>query len=83
MGRTAIYLHAVVQAGRIELAAPVGVHDGDEVDVVLLTDSPAGENSPPRSLLEILDSLPHDIGRFTSAHEVDAYVREERDSWER
>jgi hypothetical protein len=58
MGRTAIYLHANVRAVRIELAAPVGMHDGDQVDVVLLTDSHAGKHSPRRPLLEIC--LSHD-----------------------
>ena len=83
MGRTAIYLHATVQSGgRIELTAPAGVREGDELDVVLLTGN-ASKSSPSRPLLEILDALPRDIGRFKSAQEVDDYVREERDSWGR
>jgi hypothetical protein len=83
MARTAIYLHTVVQPGcRIELAAPPGMLEGDELDVVLLTnDRPAA--AAPRPLLDILDSLPHDIGFFKSAQDADAYIRDERDSWER
>jgi hypothetical protein len=83
MARTAIYLHAVVQAGsKIELTAPAPMREGDEVDIVLLADDGKGENVQTKSVMEILDSLPPDIGIFKSAEEVDAYVRRERDSWD-
>lgn len=82
MGRTAIYLHAVVKPGRrIELIAPDGMREGDELDVVLLTNDQPG-NAPSRTFLDILDALPRNIGFFKSVQEVDAYVRNERDSWE-
>ena len=83
MGRTAIYLHAVVQTGgRIEVPAPPGMREGDELDVVLLTEDRSDAVAHSRSVLEILDSLPRDIAFFKSSQDVDAYVREERDSWE-
>jgi hypothetical protein len=76
-------MHAVVQPGqRIELTAPAGLREGDEVDVVLLTDD-ASEAGPPRALLDIIDALPTGIATFKSAKEVDEYVRNERDSWDR
>ena len=84
MGRTAIYQHAVVQpGGRIELPAPPGLREGDVLDVVLLTPERAVVNPQSESILDILDALPTDIGHFKTAQQVDAYVREERDSWER
>jgi hypothetical protein len=83
MARAAIYLHAVVQpGGRIDLPASAGLREGDPVDVVLLTDDRSVALAPPRSLLEVLDSLPKGIGTFTSSREIDTYVRGERDSWE-
>ena len=46
-----------------------------------LTHVPA---SPPRrSILEILDSRPPGSGLFKTSAEVDEYLRQERDSWER
>ena len=83
MARTATYVHSVVKPGcRIELMTPPGLSEGDELDVILLTDDVAGA-APRRSLLEVLDSLPKSIGVFKSAQEVDEYIREERGSWER
>jgi hypothetical protein len=83
MGKTAIYQHTVVRPGsRIELAAPPGLREGDELDVLLLTNPGADDASERRSLLEILDSLPANAGLFRSAKDVDEYVRTERESWE-
>ncbi|HET6246466.1 MAG TPA: hypothetical protein VFE47_02120 [Tepidisphaeraceae bacterium] len=82
MGRTAIHLHAVVQhGGKIELDAPPGMQEGDKLEVVLLADDRATVGPPARSILDILDSLPCNIGMFKSAEEADAYLRNERDSW--
>ncbi len=83
MSKTAVYLHAVVQPGnRIELDAPAGLIPGDELDVVLLTESTVG-NRASRTVADVLDTIPSGLGGFKSSQEVDAYIRGERDSWER
>lgn len=82
MARTAIYIHAIVQPGhRIDVAAPAGIEEGDSVGVVILADQ-RSTAVPRTSLAEVLDSLPKDIGLFSTAQDADAYVREERNSWE-
>lgn len=83
MGRTATYRRAIVKSGcRIELDAPPGLQEGDELDVLLLTRASATSATPARPIVEILDSLPAGIGMFASAQDADAYVRKERESWE-
>lgn len=81
MARTATHIQATVQPGlRIEFAAPPGLREGDTVEVLLLCDQ--NSRKEKRSVMEILDSLPRGVGTFTSADEVDKYIREERESWE-
>jgi len=62
--------------GRIELQSPE-LPDGAEADVVVVV-SPTPTRK--RSLVEFIGA---GKGLFKSAEEVDAYIREERDSWER
>jgi len=69
---------AVLPGGRIEvtdLKLPVG----EWVDVfVLLPHYPA---TAPRSAIDVLAEAPGQC-LFKTAEEVDAYIKEERDSWE-
>jgi hypothetical protein len=68
----------VLPGHRIEIQVP-GLPVGAEATVLILTD---GQQPAKRSLDEVLAERP---GRhlFRSAEEVDAYLREERDSWDR
>ena len=82
MGRKSIRIRTVVRPGRrIEFAAPAEMHEGDEVDVVLM---PANRThiAARQSILDILDALHRRVGAFNSAQNVDSYVQGERDSWE-
>jgi hypothetical protein len=84
MARRALHIQARVQPGnRVDVHVPEPLKVGDEVDVVVLTPE-TGDRAPRgRSILEILDGLPPNIGMFKTAKEVDEYIREERDSWDR
>jgi hypothetical protein len=55
---------------------------GDAVDIVLLADEKTPPVTSSQSLADTLNSLPEGIGMFTSASAADAYLRQERDSWE-
>jgi hypothetical protein len=73
----------VLPGNRIEVATP-GLAVGAEVQVIVLPAVGAADPPPAdgKSFLEIIEEMPP--GRlFKSAEEVDAYLREERDSWER
>ncbi len=68
----------VQPGGKIEVSTP----DWTPGTAVSVTVSPLKETSRKRSVLEILAECPG--GRlFKTAEEVDAYIREERDSWDR
>lgn len=71
-------IKTTVQAGgRIEVIVP-DLKAGESVEVTVCTGSPEGRK---RSALDILAESPgHRL--FKTAEEVDAYIREERDSWE-
>lgn len=70
---------AVLPGGRIEITDPE-LRPGDEVEVIVLAQAPAPTRRRP--LADILAEAPG--GRlFRSADEVDAYLREERESWDR
>jgi hypothetical protein len=68
----------VLGGGRIELTHPQ-LPSGQAVDVIVLL--PEGRPSG-HSVVDVLQEAP---GRlvFQTAEEVDTYLREERDSWER
>ena len=70
----------VLPGNKIEIPTPEFTV-GEEVDVIVLPRSDA-RRSDEKSVLEIIEEMPP--GRlFKTAEEVDAYLREERDSWER
>lgn len=77
---TRIRVKTVVQPdGTVAVSAP-GLVLGQEVMVSIETEGEAP--AAKRHVLDILAELPgHQM--FRSAEEVDAYMREERDSWER
>ena len=62
---------------RIEITDPA-LPPGNPVDVIVLLPTPI----PGRhSVIDVLDAAPGGLA-FKSADEVDAYLSEERDSWE-
>ncbi len=77
---TRIRVKTVVQPdGTVAVSAP-GLVPGQEVMVSIEAEDEAP--AAKRHVLDILANLPgHQI--FQSAEEVDAFIREERDSWER
>jgi hypothetical protein len=68
----------ILAGGEIEISDPQ-LQSGDTVEVIVLL--PEAQNITKRSALDILAEAP---GRrlFKTAEEVDAYIREERDSWD-
>ena len=79
----ALKLSATVSAeGKIEISRPE-LHPGELVEVIILLPEPTETAiSTPKSVLEILRQAPG--GQlFKTAEEVDAYIRQERDSWDR
>lgn len=69
----------VLPGGKIEIPTP-HLREGDPVEVVLLVPEPATQ--PRRSALEIIASLRgHRL--FQTPEEVDRYLQQERDAWER
>jgi hypothetical protein len=72
----------ILSGNRIEVIAPE-MREGDRVDVVV-TPASSSESAPKTgpSIFEIVASLK---GRrlFQSVEEVDRYINEERDSWDR
>jgi hypothetical protein len=77
---TTIRVKTVVQPdGTIEVSAP-GLAPGQEVTVSIETEGEA--LAEKRRAADILAELPGHL-QFQTAEEVDAYIREERDSWER
>ncbi len=78
--QTALRMTATVLPGnKIEVTAPE-LREGEDVDVFLVL--PQAPPIPRRSALEIINSLKGHRA-FQSSAEVNAYLREERDSWDR
>lgn len=77
---TVIHTRAVVGPdGTIEIRAPE-LSPGQEVEVTVEV-----QTAPPESgqhVIDIIRNLPGHLV-FKTAEEVDEYIREERDSWER
>ena len=81
----------VLPGGKIELVCPE-LQAGDIVEVVVSASpdpertsasrSGDGNSKPRRSVLDILNDGPRER-LFKTAKEVDDYIREERDSWDR
>lgn len=78
-----IHLRTTVLAGhRIEITAP-DLSVGDDVDVTVVRQARDRSERPRRRpMLDIVASL-NGHRHFQTPGEVDAYIREERDSWER
>ena len=73
-----IHTRAVVRPdGSIEIRAPE-LTPGQEVEVTI--EAPA-ESEEKKNVIEIVKDLPGHL-EFQAAEEVDAYIREERDSWD-
>ncbi len=68
----------ILPGGRIEISSPELV-PGQKAKVLVMIES---ESRQKRSAIDILSEAPGHRA-FKSAEEVDAYIREERDSWER
>ncbi len=78
--QTALRVTATVLPGnKIEVTAPE-LREGEDVDVFLVL--PQSPSFPRLSALEIINSL-KGHRHFQSPEEVDTYLREERDSWDR
>jgi hypothetical protein len=69
----------VLPGGKIEVTDPQ-LPSGEAVDVIVLF--PEAPAAPRRSVADVLAEAPGHI-LFRTAEEVDAYLREGRDSWER
>ncbi len=65
--------------GRIEVSAP-DLPVGQQVEVTIEVSGRRG--AARRSVLDVLDAYPGGL-LFKTAAEVDNYLREERDSWDR
>jgi len=78
MSESVIIKGRLVGPTRVELLQPVGDVEVD-VEVLVHPTTPTSRPSSP-NLAQFLESLP--IGNRTK-EEVDAQIREERDSWER
>jgi hypothetical protein len=69
----------VLPGGKIEISMPELIPGKYATVVVMIEDNKPDDK---RHVIDILESLPgHQV--FHNAEEVDAYMREERDSWER
>jgi hypothetical protein len=69
--RVVIQPGGLIQIRRPELVA------GSTVEVIVMLEQPAAEPAPLASFIG------RGKGCFTSAAEVDAFIRSERDAWER
>jgi len=78
--QAALRVTATVQSGgKIEVIDPQ-LPPGEAVDVIVLF--PGASAAPRRSIIDVLAQAPGHILFHTPA-DVDAYLREERNSWER
>lgn len=78
--QTAVRVTATVQSGgRVEIADPQ-LPPGKPVDVIVLF--PQEADASRRSVVDVLAEAPGQLV-FHNAEEVDAYIREERDAWDR
>jgi len=69
----------VLPGGKIEISTPELIPGQHATVIVMIEDH---ESADQRHVIDILAALPgHQL--FQSAEEVDAYMHEERDSWER
>ncbi len=79
---TVIHTRAVVGPdGTIEIRAPE-LTPGQEVEITVEVQAPPGTPEEKKHVIDIIKDLPGHL-EFQTAEEVDAYIREERDSWDR
>lgn len=76
---------AVRMTTRVQPGGKIEVTDtqlptGKSVDVIVLFPQP--EDTIRRSIIDVLSEAPGHLA-FKNAEEVEAYIREERDAWER
>lgn len=78
--QSALRMTTLVQpGGKIEVT-DAQLPAGQSVDVIVLF--PLSEETIRRSVVDVLAEAPGHLA-FQDAEEVDAYLREERDAWER
>ncbi len=76
---TVIHTRAVVRPdGSIEIRA-TELTPGQEVEITIEAQA---EPEEKKHVIDIINNLPGHL-EFQTAEEVDAYIREERDSWDR
>ena len=82
-------IHAIRQrvtvqpGGRIELCSP-DLHPGSQADVIVLPDATAPSEPAAQAVPQPLASfIGSGKGCFGTTDEVDAFIRSERDQWER
>ncbi len=69
----------VLPGGKIEISAPELIA-GQEATIVVTVEDTKPDEQPHDHVIDVLKRLTgHQL--FNSAEEVDAYIREERDSW--
>jgi hypothetical protein len=79
--QTALRVEATVLPGhRLEISAPE-LPEGAKVEVIVVL--PATPRVRRQSMLEFLATLPPGPLLFKTPEEVNRYIQEERDSWER
>jgi hypothetical protein len=82
---TAIRVEATVSPdGKIELSVPE-LLPGQHISITIEPDQPAPATQAPAAPIHIIDLIKDLPGRrlFKTADEVDEYLRQERNSWER
>lgn len=78
--QTALRLTGTIQpGGRVEVSSPQ-LPAGKSVEIIVLF--PQEAQAVRRSIVDVLAEAPGHLA-FQTAEEVDAYIREERDAWER
>ncbi len=78
--QTAVRLTSTVQpGGRVEVSSP-RLPSGKTVEVIVLF--PQEPDAARRSVTDILAEAPGRLA-FQTADDADAYIREERDAWDR
>ena len=76
---SAIHVRTKVRRGKKVQIVARSLAEGQPVDVFVVPARPSAEH---RTVLAMLQSTPAP-GLFTDAAEVDRYLREERDQWDR
>jgi len=79
---TIIHREAIVGPdGKIEISAPE-LQPGQRVSITIEPEQQAGATPLEPSLYDLVKDLPGGL-MFKTAEEVDAYIQQERDSWDR